>query len=177
MLAPFLPFADYFNGLAIFFDAYPNSQHSYQFPRVTAMMGDGKKSYDHATDGAQHEIAACSVSPSHSLGHATQPNRALAVPFDLHSHFCRPRRFQANIRKTEVASKARLTYIKDQYLQLELHYKAWDEWTSCFKINTTMPMAPYLGFSALTGQVSDAHEFVAVSSRSRVWLDPNATTG
>ncbi|KAL7409610.1 legume-like lectin family-domain-containing protein [Mrakia frigida] len=125
---------DYFNGLAIFFDTYPNSRHSYQFPRVSAMMGDGQKSYDHATDGANHEIAACS----------------------------------ADIRKTEVASKARLTYIKDQYLQLELHYKAWDEWTSCFKINTTMPVAPYLGFSALTGQVSDAHDIISVSTSSAV---------
>lgn len=30
------------------------------------MMGDGQKSYDHATDGANHEIAACSVSARES---------------------------------------------------------------------------------------------------------------
>lgn len=53
--------ADQFTGLGIFFDTYANSRHSYTFPRISAMMGDGKKSYDLATDGAVQEFAGCSV--------------------------------------------------------------------------------------------------------------------
>lgn len=52
---------DYFEGLGIFLDTYANSRHSYSFPRISAMMGDGRTSYDHHTDGANHEFAGCSV--------------------------------------------------------------------------------------------------------------------
>jgi hypothetical protein len=44
--------------------------------------------------------------------------------------------------------------------QLKLHTKRWDEWTTCFEINTQLPDSPYVGFSALTGEVSDTHEWV-----------------
>jgi mannose-binding lectin 2 len=40
--------------------SYANSRHSYQWPRVTAMLGDGKTSYDHDHDNAANEIAGCS---------------------------------------------------------------------------------------------------------------------
>ena len=36
-----------------------------------------------------------------------------------------------------------------------------DEWTDCFVIgNVSLPANPFLGFSAMTGDVSDAHEYV-----------------
>ena len=36
-----------------------------------------------------------------------------------------------------------------------------DEWTECFtSYGTVLPLAPYVGFSALTGDVSDNHECV-----------------
>lgn len=65
---------DNFNGLGLFFDTYPNSRHTYSFPRATAMLGDGKTPYDHDHDNQANELAACSVgldcrdqadSPSH----------------------------------------------------------------------------------------------------------------
>ncbi|KAK1922054.1 lectin [Papiliotrema laurentii] len=51
---------DYFTGLGIFFDTYANARHAYQWPRVSAMLGDGKTAYDHDHDNEAHEIAACS---------------------------------------------------------------------------------------------------------------------
>ena len=34
-----------------------------------------------------------------------------------------------------------------------------DDWTDCFRVQgISLPAAPYLGVSALTGQVFDAHE-------------------
>ena len=40
---------------------YANGRHAYSFPRIVAMMGDGKTSYDHDDDGDKNSMAACSV--------------------------------------------------------------------------------------------------------------------
>ena len=52
---------DKFEGLGVFLDTYANSRHPYAFPRVTAMLGDGKTSYDQDHDGEANSIGACSV--------------------------------------------------------------------------------------------------------------------
>ena len=44
--------------------------------------------------------------------------------------------------------------------QLKLQTKKPEEWTTCFEVATELPESPYIGFSALTGDVSDAHESV-----------------
>ena len=41
--------------------SYSNGRHSYSFPRVTAMLGDGKTPYDTASDGDKDSLGACSV--------------------------------------------------------------------------------------------------------------------
>lgn len=43
-------------------DRYANTKHTYSWPRITAMNGDGKTKYDHDHDNDGHELAACSVS-------------------------------------------------------------------------------------------------------------------
>lgn len=43
--------------------SYANGHHSYSFPRITAMLGDGNTSYDLANDGEGNSIGACSVWP------------------------------------------------------------------------------------------------------------------
>lgn len=75
---------DKFNGLGIFLDTYvlslcfvgwdictylrldiyryANSRHSYSFPRVVGMLGDGNTDYDQLHDGDSGSIGACSVS-------------------------------------------------------------------------------------------------------------------
>jgi len=46
-------------------------------------------------------------------------------------------------------------------IQVKVQYKAWDDWTDCFTIEKLeLPANPFLGFSAMTGDVSDAHEYV-----------------
>ncbi|KAB5593277.1 L-type lectin-like domain-containing protein [Ceratobasidium theobromae] len=121
---------------------YANSRHAYSFPRVMAMLGDGKTSYDVANDGSKNELAACS----------------------------------ANIRKSDIATKLKLTYFKGEYLNLQLQYKGWDEWTECFSVwDVTLPSTPYLGFSAITGDVSDAHDIISISTMSAILGDLPAT--
>lgn len=52
---------DKFDGLGIFFDTYKNNRPGVVFPYVSAMIGDGEKSYDKENDGKAHELAGCSV--------------------------------------------------------------------------------------------------------------------
>lgn len=117
---------DNFKGLGVFFDTYPNSRHSYSFPRITAMLGDGQTSYDHDHDNAETELAACSI----------------------------------DFRSKDVATRIRLVYLKGKMLQLQTHVDKWDEWNVCWEVEGfELPAGDhYLGFSALTGDVSDAHE-------------------
>ncbi|KAL5638202.1 hypothetical protein ACGC1H_005042 [Rhizoctonia solani] len=129
---------DNFVGLGVFIDTYANSRHTYAFPRIMAMLGDGKTSYDSGNDGASNELAACS----------------------------------ANIRKTEIATKLKLTYFKDEYLNVQLQYKGWDEWTECFTVHdVSLPNSPYLGFTAHTGDVSDNHDIISISTASAILAD------
>lgn len=65
------------------------------------------------------------------------------------------------IRQTSVPTKAKLTYYKDGYLRLDLQYKKEGEWTECFNVKgTNLPNVMYLGFTAITGEVSDHHDVI-----------------
>ncbi|KAJ8517503.1 hypothetical protein ONZ45_g5303 [Pleurotus djamor] len=75
----------------------------------------------------------------------------------------------ANFRRTNVATKLKLTYIKDKVLDLKIQYKAWDDWSECFRVeNITLPNAPFIGFSAMTGEVFDSHDIISVTSSSAI---------
>ncbi|KAG6811053.1 hypothetical protein H0H92_009177 [Tricholoma furcatifolium] len=126
---------DKFEGLGIFLDTYANGRHSYTFPRITAMLGDGQTSYDQANDGESNSIGGCS----------------------------------ANFRRTNVATKLKITHVKNNFVDVKLQHRAWDDWTDCFHVqNFSLPPNPYLGFSAMTGDVSDAHDIITVTTYSAV---------
>jgi len=133
--------ADNFEGLGIFLDTYANARHPYSFPRITAMMGDGKTSYDYGNDGEGQSIGACS----------------------------------ANFRRTNVATKLKITYLKDTFLDVKIQYKAWDDWSDCFYIDKiSLPVGPFLGFSAMTGDISDAHDIITVTTYSAILSSADA---
>ncbi|KAJ1679746.1 hypothetical protein EV182_001411 [Spiromyces aspiralis] len=56
----------------------------------------------------------------------------------------------------------RVTYIKENFLHVQ--YKLFNkDWADCFTIsNVTLPKGLYLGFTALTGQVTDDHDLYTV---------------
>ncbi|KAJ5042626.1 concanavalin A-like lectin/glucanase domain-containing protein [Bipolaris maydis] len=79
------------------------------------------------------------------------------------------------IRNAQVTTKARLTYFQEQFLRLEIQYKAEDEWTMCFEIpNFKVPPVAYLGFSAETGELSDNHDIAWVRSTNLYKKSPGA---
>ncbi|KAH9975563.1 concanavalin A-like lectin/glucanase [Lactifluus volemus] len=133
---------DYFTGLGIFLDTYKNDQSSdYPFPRVIAMKGDGKTSYDIAKDGVPSMIGECT----------------------------------AHYRRSKVATKLKVIYVKDTQLDVKVQWKAWEEWSDCFTLkDISLPMNPYIGLSAMTGDVSDAHDIISVATSSAILSAPDA---
>lgn len=85
------------------------------------------------------------------------------------------------LRGSAVASKARLTYIKEESLSLELQYKTEGTWTKCFDIKATdaqplkLPNQAYLGFSAHTGELSDNFDIVDVQTKNL--YSPRSSSG
>lgn len=75
-----------------------------------------------------------------------------------------------NFRRRDVATKARLTYVHGRGLQVQLHLKEWDKWETCFETKIDLPDNPYLGFSAITGALSDNHDIVSVATYSATLL-------
>lgn len=63
-----------------------------------------------------------------------------------------------NFKDKKVATKARLTYIKGKGLQLEVHFDEWDEWKTCFQVEAALPDAPFIGFTGMTGDLSENNE-------------------
>ena len=91
------------NNISLYY-SYANSHHSYAFPRVMAMLGDGKTEYDLGNDGKKNSIAACSV-------------RWLRVHTESPSD---PDGEQAKVRRTDIATKLRITYFRDDFLQVSI---------------------------------------------------------
>ncbi|ORY06718.1 hypothetical protein K493DRAFT_295857 [Basidiobolus meristosporus CBS 931.73] len=136
---------DRFEGLGVFFDTYANAKHPYSFPYVSAMIGDGKTSYDVDQDGEPTRRGGC----------------------------------EADFRGKDFPTKARVSYSKGQYVQVQLQSETEGKWTDCFTIdNAILPSIVYLGFSAHTGEISgnvdlaaeslpsDSHEIISISSHS-----------
>ena len=58
--------------------------------------------------------------------------------------------------------------------QLQIQHEEWDKWDTCFTIpKVTLPGIIYLGFSAHTGDVSDNHDIISISTHNVVWHPPN----
>ncbi|KAH9042782.1 legume-like lectin family-domain-containing protein [Lactarius pseudohatsudake] len=127
---------DHFTGIGIFLDTYKNDLHSeYPFPRIIAMNGDGKTSYDLAKDGVPNMIGECA----------------------------------ADYRRSSVATKLKVIYVKDTVLDVKIQWKGWEEWSNCFTLNDiSLPQNPYIGLTAMTGDVSDAHDIISVSTSSAI---------
>jgi len=72
------------------------------------------------------------------------------------------------IRNQNFPTKLRLTYFQDKSLNLDLQYKSEDKWENCFTLgaDVKIPSVAYLGFSAETGELADAHDIVSVETKN-----------
>ncbi|CCU82122.1 lectin family integral membrane protein,putative [Blumeria hordei DH14] len=72
------------------------------------------------------------------------------------------------IRDALIPTKARLVYFQDKSLRLDLQYKVEGQWDLCFETldPPAIPSVAYLGFSAETGELSDNHDLIAVSTKN-----------
>lgn len=132
--------SDKWDGFGIFIDTFPNSRHSYSFPRILGMINQGYSSYDVGSDGDGQESGACSY----------------------------------GVRRSDVSTKLQINYIQGRFLEVLVHYDKWDEWEHCFTVaNYTLPDKIHLGFSAHTGEVSDAHDILSVSANGLVYHPPD----
>ncbi|PHH61115.1 hypothetical protein CDD81_777 [Ophiocordyceps australis] len=79
------------------------------------------------------------------------------------------------VRHASVPTKLRLTYIQDKQLRLELQYKAEEDWQLCFEKEQppAIPNIAYLGFSAETGELSDNHDIISVTTKN-LYSNPGA---
>lgn len=72
------------------------------------------------------------------------------------------------LRHSNIPTKMRLTYFQDKSLKLELQYKTVGDWLVCFEVDNppAIPNIAYLGFSAETGELSDHHDIISVTSKN-----------
>lgn len=78
-----------------------------------------------------------------------------------------------SVRRTEIGTKLQINYVRGRFLELLVQYDKWDEWEHCFTVsNYTLPDNIYLGFSAHTGEVSDAHDIISVATSGLVYHPP-----
>lgn len=71
------------------------------------------------------------------------------------------------IRNQNIPTKLRLTYYQDKTLTLELQYQSESSWTNCFSVAAPkLPNVAYLGFTAETGELSDNHDLISVSTKN-----------
>lgn len=71
------------------------------------------------------------------------------------------------LRNADFPTKARITYIAEKSLLMEVMYKREDEWTMCFEVeNVKLPTVTYLGLSAHTGELSDNFDIYRLDTRN-----------
>ncbi|KAI8065158.1 legume-like lectin family-domain-containing protein [Gongronella butleri] len=74
---------------------------------------------------------------------------------------------EADFRDRNTPTRARLTYYANNYLQMQVQWKDEDTWEECFKVHDVrLPHQPYLGYTAHTGDLSDNHDIISVTTKS-----------
>ncbi|KAI8801295.1 vesicular integral-membrane protein VIP36 precursor [Cladochytrium replicatum] len=74
-----------------------------------------------------------------------------------------------DFRAKDWPTKAKVKYIKNGYLQVQLNVRGNDDWEDCFLVrNVSLPAQGYLGFTAMTGDVHDNHDILRLSVNSIV---------
>ncbi|KAK9973971.1 hypothetical protein ABG768_022084 [Culter alburnus] len=132
---------DFFTGLGVFVDTYPNEEKLLEaqrkrytprtqriFPYVLAMVGNGTISYDHDRDGRPTELGGCN----------------------------------AMVRNLRHDSFIFIRYVRRR-LTIMLDIDGQHEWRDCLDVpGVRLPQGFYFGASAVTGDLSDNHDLISM---------------
>ncbi|KAJ8408693.1 hypothetical protein AAFF_G00253280 [Aldrovandia affinis] len=133
--------ADFFTGLGVFVDTYPNEEKHLEaqkrrytprtqriFPYVLAMVGNGSLSYDHERDGRPTELGGCS----------------------------------GMVRNLKHDTFLFIRYVRRR-LTVMIDIDGQHEWRDCLDVpGVRLPEGYYFGASAVTGDLSDNHDLVSL---------------
>ena len=114
----------------------------YTFPIIQAILNDGSKTYDVGKDGAGQEAAQCSV------------RRSIRIPMLTR---------QIDYRKAEVATKLKLTYFKNHFLDV----RAFSWPSTC---GQTAAVAPLLRLACRGAHTAPGQDSVREVGRVRAVL-------
>jgi hypothetical protein len=117
--------------------------------------------------------------PSHQRGNQTQNYiREKQLPRCLSNWFFLVNPFLLSVicvsRSKSNTKPVRTSFSNKRIPVLTLYFLG-DEWSDCMHLkNVALPEAPFLGFTAMTGDVSDAHEYVISHSSFRYNVNTNS---
>ena len=151
-VGPVFGHKDFFKGLAIFFDTFPNGNHEHSFPYVSAMLGDGSLGYDHVNDNK------ASVA-----GHGCEANvRGSSEPVKARLTYYKNHILQVSLC---ISLPPILKYLYIVCEQLSLSGGGSTEWQTCFVLsNVTLPEPGYIGVTARTGELFDNHDILKLET-------------
>uniref|UniRef100_A0A1I7WUI5 L-aminoadipate-semialdehyde dehydrogenase-phosphopantetheinyl transferase n=1 Tax=Heterorhabditis bacteriophora TaxID=37862 RepID=A0A1I7WUI5_HETBA len=150
---------DYFRGLAVFLDTYSNHNgpHSHGHPFISAMVSDGSLHYDHDKDGTHTQLGGehTGIIYEHILTSVKEMQSYLFKYFYVIG--C-----EAKFRNREHETQLLIRYVVVVFL-IFTDISDKKEWKLCMSVNNVqLPTGYYFGMSAATGDLSDAHDIIAV---------------
>ncbi|KAI9019803.1 putative lectin family integral membrane protein [Hyaloraphidium curvatum] len=75
----------------------------------------------------------------------------------------------SDFRSKDWPTKAKVRYIRDKSLEVFLDTRGDSKWELCFRADDVkLPTVGYIGFSALTGDISDNHDIISVNTNGIV---------
>lgn len=73
----------------------------------------------------------------------------------------------ADIRRKDYPTKCRIKYVRGRYVEVLLNnVDDGADWKTCFRVNVSLPDQLYIGFTALTGALSDNHDVIKVTAET-----------
>ncbi|CAB3401088.1 unnamed protein product [Caenorhabditis bovis] len=127
---------DYFKGLGVFLDTYSNHNgpHKHGHPFISAMVSDGSLHYDHDKDGTHTQLGGEDTGCT------------------------------AKFRNKDHETQLLIRYVGDT-LSIFTDIDNKGVWEKCMSVNNVqLPTGYYFGMSAATGDLSDAHDIIAVKA-------------
>ncbi|KAK3253103.1 hypothetical protein CYMTET_9923 [Cymbomonas tetramitiformis] len=158
---------DQWNGLAIFFDTFQNSDlgHDQPHPYIYALLNDGTKKYHHADNNHNYTHEEKIIPGNHG------ENSGCASDIRFYEH-------RDDFGVTRNFTTARITYdLAKQTLTLKLRSAGTDSWTDCISLtDVVLPKENYFALSAQTGDLVDNHDILSFTVTETVPTDEAAVS-